>query len=320
MPSNDPINTEAAKQTTPFAKLTFEEAWGALKLLWSEYTWVTRGATLALIVVALLSIAKAFPCLYAPLCLSAPWVEALSSDGMMSLLTLVIALGVGIHLKVRQKRGLLDGAEHYSIGRALAYGYFSNFLIGALLFMEQQSKARALKGKDRLKLRVVFPRTVAELDEFRTSIELDVRAKTKNQPIENIFNLATQTMRRNILVLDRAVATSPGAQDFYLDFPTTLYTVQDYYACWNIWLKEQQESPIGKAEIASMQQKQIDDFFKHLEDLSRSEVGVEAMRKLGVTIDTIKLSQLYENYFVRLGPSEMLEELKNLEQPKAGLV
>lgn len=306
---------DAEGSRTTVSKASFKEIRAAIRLLWKEYTGITRGATLILIVVSFLSITKELECITKPVCIPAGWMSALTSDGMLTLWTLVIALCVGIHLKIRQEKGLLDGAEHYSIGRALAYGYFSNFLVGALLLISKKSEERGLQGDDRLKLRVVFPSTLSELDHFRNTLEQQLRAKTKNLAIDGIYGRATQTLRRNVMVLTTAADETQAAQDFYLDFPTTLYTVQDYFATWNIWLKENGKLPLDEAEIARLQKKQIDDFFRHLEDLSRSDVGVKAVGKLGVDLTKEQLSTLYRDYFTRISTDGISEELNKLASP-----
>lgn len=306
-------NTELVRDVDPkpkIGKAKLSEGWTAFRLLWNEYTWVTRGATLILIFVSFLSITKELDCLTKPVCIPLAWMAALTSDGMLSLWTLIIALCVGIHLKMRQEKGLLDGTEHYNIGRALAYGYFSNFLIGALLWIKKESDARKLQGDDKLKLRVIFPKTLQELDQFRKTLEQELRAKTKNQSIDNVYGLATQTLRRNVLVLTTAASATPAAQDFYLDFPTTLYTVQDYFATWNIWLEKKGKQTNSPAELARLQEKQIADFFRHLKELSESDVGVKAVQKLGVTLDKEALSKLYSDHFENITTTDVSAELE----------
>ena len=310
MPNIEPTHDVGHKLNICKAKLL--EGWTAFLLLWNEYTWVTRGATLILIVVSFLSITKELDCLTEPVCIPLALMTALTSDGMLSLWTLIIALCVGIHLKMRQEKGLLDGTDHYNIGRALAYGYFSNFLVGALLLIREKSKARELSYENRLKLRVIFPKTLEELDQFRKTLEQELRGKTKNESIDMDNGSATQTLRRNVLVLTTAASATPAAQDFYLDFPTTLYTVQDYFKTWNIWLKKEGRPIIEEPELARLQEKHIKEFFDHLEDLSKSDVGVKAVEKLGVNLDMKALSQLYSDYFQKMKTTELIAELEKL--------
>jgi hypothetical protein len=318
--TSNPEPTKDAALARKADKVSLSEGWEAFGRIWDEYTWVTRGATLILIVVSVLSITKAFEWIPKSEYISPRLIEALTSDGMFSLWTLIIALCVGIHLKIRQERGLLDGTEHYNIGRALAYGYFSNFLVGALLLIKKKSEKLGLPHDKRLKLRVIFPSTLQEMDHFRKTLEQELGAKTKNQSIDDVYGLATQTLRRNVLVLSTAASATPDAQDFYLDFPTTLYTVQDYFATWNIWLEEKGKSLIDDVEIARLQQKQIDDFFRHLKELSESDVGVKAVQNLGVTLDKKALSTLYSDYFEKITTTDISEELKKLPVSAAGLI
>ena len=310
MPNIEPTHDVGHKLNICKAKLL--EGWTAFLLLWNEYTWVTRGATLILIVVSFLSITKELDCLTEPVCIPLALMTALTSDGMLSLWTLIIALCVGIHLKMRQEKGLLDGTDHYNIGRALAYGYFSNFLVGALLLIREKSKARKLSYENRLKLRVIFPKTLEELDQFRKTLEQELRGKTKNESIDMDNGSATQTLRRNVLVLTTAASATPAAQDFYLDFPTTLYTVQDYFKTWNIWLKKEGRPIIEEPELARLQEKHIKEFFDHLEDLSKSDVGVKAVEKLGVNLDMKALSKLYSDHFQKMKTTELIAELEKL--------
>ena len=311
-------NTELTQEPCPkpnIGKAKLSEGWTAFVLLWNEYTWVTRGATLILIVVSFLSITKELDCVTKPFCISIAWMTALTSDGMFSLWALIIALCVGIHLKMRQEKGLLDGTQHYNIARALAYGYFSNFLVGALLHIRKRSEALKLAPNNRLKLRVVFPSTLQELDQFRKTLEHEFSAKTKNQSIDGVFVEASQTIRRNVLVLTTAAGETPAGQDFYLDFPTTLYTVQDYFKTWNIWLKQERRRLIPDDEIARLQQRQIKDFFRHLEELSDSDVGVEAVQKLDGTMHKEALRKLYSDHFEKISTTDLSKKLEALATP-----
>ena len=301
-------------------RVKMSEGWNVFLSLWNEYMWVTRGATLFLIVISFLSITKELDCLTKPICIPLAWLTALTSDGMLSLWTLIIALCVGIQLKIRQERGLLDGTDHYNIGRALAYGYFSNFLIGALLVIKEKSEKRDEEKSQKreppcdvkLKLRVIFPKTLQELDQFRKTLEQELLGKTKNQSIDLVNGAATQTLRRNVLVLTTAASATPAAQDFYLDFPTTLYTVQDYFKTWNTYLEKKGRPIIEEAELARLQEKHISEFFGHLEELSKSDVGVKAVEKLGVNLDMKALSKLYSDHFQKMKTTELIAELEKL--------
>lgn len=265
--------------------------------LWNDYPWTTRSATILLAIAALLNMALA-----AELLPSWPLLAAGSSDGALTLLTLLVALGVGLHIKSRQLKGLLDGTDHYDIGRALAFGYFSNFLVPALVLLRGESR----KTGAPLVLRMVFPRNVRELDHFKETIEPALRALAGKRDLEGVYRTGAGVIKRSLLVL--AKAPGKGDDGIFFDFPTTLYTLHDYYETWNLWLEEQDKPPIREQAISDMQEKQIQAFLRHLEDLSRSEVGLQAVAHLGVT-ELPELTQLFDEHFRTIEPRELPELL-----------
>ncbi len=259
---------------------------------------MARAATILLVVSALLNIVLAtgvaetwIPLRWFPESLLA----ALSSDGALTLLTLVIALGVGLYIKERQLKGLLDGTDHYDIGRALAFGYFSNFLVPALILIRGESRTA---GRT-LPFRMVFPRHVKDLDHFKSEVEPALRKLSGKRDLEGVYRVGAGVIKRSLLVISK----SPGGEIFF-DFPTTLYTLHDYYETWNLWLDEQGKPPIREEDIETMQERQIEAFLRHLSDLSRSEVGLKAVAHLGVK-DVAELSDLFDEHFRTVEPREI---------------
>ena len=61
-----------------------------------------------------------------------------------------------------------------------------------------------------------------------------------------------------------------------------------------------------------MQEKHISEFFGHLEELSKSDVGVKAVEKLGVNLDMKALSKLYSDHFQKMKTTELIAELEKL--------
>jgi hypothetical protein len=271
-----------------------------LLALWRDYPWITRAATVLLVLLALLNIILAADDGGAVRQALLDWLPAgllaaLASDGMTTLLTLVIALGIGLHIKQRQLRGLLDGTDHYDIGRALAFGYFSNFLVPALLLIRGESREM---GRP-IPFRMVFPRHVKDLDDFKTSVEPALRALAGKRDLEGVYRSGSGVIKRSLLVLSR----SEGGELFF-DFPTTLYTLHDYYESWNLWLGEQGKPTIDPRAIESMQQSQITAFLRHLGDLSRSQVGLDAVKHLGL-IEVGELTGLFDEHFQTIEPREL---------------
>jgi len=278
----------------------------ALVALIREYTWFTRGATLLLIAAAIVNMAVAAAgdgaCWIGPLCWMPGWLQrVVASDGALTLLTLAIALGVGVHLKVRMSKGLLDASDHYDIGRALAYGYFANFLVAALVLVRNESVRLQLPPGQELKLWMVFPGNVQELDQFIAKVEPSIRQRAGKRDLEGAYRTGGTLIRRSILVISRAQPEE--AAPLFFDFPTTLYTLHDYYQSWNTWQRENRRTLMEEDQIDALEQAQINTFLKHLRDLSRSSAGLHAVRHMGLTGDD--LSQLFENHFEHVHPDRM---------------
>ena len=286
-----------------------------LRALWREYTLFTRAVTLALVGVALMNIAIAYAgpsaCVWEPLCfLPSNWQSVLASDGAATLLTLIIALAVGVHMKVRARQGLLDGSEHYDIGRALAYGYFVNFLAPALLLVHNESRKQMAPSALPLRLWVVFPSTVGELTQFKSDVEPLIRERTRTRELQGVYQTGGTVIQRSLLVVSKQQGEAASGGDCYFDFPTTLYTLHDYYAMWNAWQIEHKNSVINDDVMQEDEQRQMNVFFAQLHNLFNSSVGLKGVNHLGIG-SVAELSTLYNNHFQRVAPEQLLALLSD---------
>lgn len=286
--------------------------------IWNDYPLATRAATVLLVTTAMLNVALAAnggpPIRFGPLrWIPTPVQAALSSDGITTLLSLSVALGIGLHLKQRQLRGLLDGADHYDIGRALAYGYFSNFLVAALLLVRMESRR---KGRT-LVFRMIFPRNIRDLENFKTTVEPAIRELAGKRELEGVYKSGASVIKRSMLIVSRAPGAGPAQDDLLFDFPTTLYTLHDYYQSWNLWLRENGRAELADVTIETMQERQVGAFKRHLSELFHSEVGLQAVRHLGIS-ERDDLTQLFRDHFRDVEPAEMLQLLNQHRGGAAG--
>jgi len=283
----------------------------AFAALWREYTLLTRAVTCGLIAAAGFNIALAVGgetlCLFGPLCwMPAGLQRAIASDGMTTLLTLAIALAVGIHLKARAARGALDGSEHYDIGRALAYGYFINFLVPALLLVRAESDKSVAQGGKRHTLWVVFPSHVSQLETFKKDVAPLIRDRTTERKLEAAHRTGAGVIRRSLLVMSRlpGAAQDEAQGDVFFDFPTTLYTMHDYYLMWNEWQKEHRKTEIDATVLREDEERQLNAFFVQLDRLFLSSpLVLETVKALGVTGQD-DLADLH-GYFERVTPAAL---------------
>ncbi|MFT3778087.1 MAG: hypothetical protein QM772_07385 [Ottowia sp.] len=251
-------------------------SWQAFKLLLDDYHWITKLLTVLLAACCMLGAVVAYsaPGALGRAIASVNWSSVenmLVSDSFRMLLTLLIALLVGVSIKRRQMAGLLDGDEHYTIGRALAYGYFKNFLVGALLLARE-------KGR---KLYVFKPDSVADLRTFETE-DWPKLADLIQPRTEEIVtgHSGRKPLTRRVVVVG---AAGIGGEEVWIDFPTTLFTVGDYYASWNRWLSANGRPTVNEPRRRKLEQTQIDDFFRHLKLLMEKDIGYEAVADSGIT-------------------------------------
>jgi hypothetical protein len=154
-------------------------------------------------------------------------LRALGSGDTETLLALMLALFVAIRFYQRADAGTLDGDEHYNVARALAFGYFKNFLVPALRLAEQDNEH----------LYVFCPQSMDDLTAYSTEIEPRVRSLFDHdwQPV--VPQPEHGAPRRTVLVVRRRrepITTGEGpTAPFMFDAPTALFTVQDFYAALN---------------------------------------------------------------------------------------
>ena len=273
-----------------------------------DYHWSTKTVTAALAVFAVIGTMGAYlgqPLTqYVGLAETHPAVrleKALVSDPFLMLLTLLVALFVGIAIKRHQLLGKLDGADHYTIGRALAYGYFKNFLVGALLVVQA-------KGE---KLHVFKPRNVDDLKTFEREVwpKLQPELKTHTVEVTQVARFGSQPLTRRIIVIG-GVGGASGL--LYFDFPTTLFTVADYYEAWNEWCVRNKRAFIALDRLAGYQQQQINDFFRHLHELvtgtdDAEPVGPKAVQEHGLSAE--QLQELFRNHLVEVSLDDLRQRL-----------
>ncbi len=287
--------------------------------LWNEYTVFTKFVTGALVFASLsqiaISVAGPDVCVWAPVCvLPVKLQSAIASEGARNILELAIVLAVAVHLKVRARRGLLDGSEHYDIGRALAYGYFVNFLVPALLLVRAESRSRNTPSTSPLLLWVVFPSTVGELDKFKNEVEPVIRQRTGTRSLQSVYQTGGTVIQRTLLVVSKHPGGTGSEGERFFDFPTTLYTVHDYYAMWSKWQREHKNTLVDSAVWMEDEQIQINVFFAQLHNLFTSDVGLKAVAHLGIS-STAELSSLYTDHFKRVAPDQLINLLNESVAP-----
>ena len=219
--------------------------------------------------------------------------------------TVIGALLIAVSIKRRQEAGLLDGDEHYDIGRALAYGYFKNFLVGALILAQEK----------RRKLYVFKPGSVADLRAFENEVWPEAARKIQPRAEEMDFSArgrSTPLVRRIVVI----GSTTGAGEELWMDFPTTLFTVGDYYESWNRWLKDNNRPYVARRQQAEFEQKQINAFFRHLRLLISTDIGRKAVEEFGLTTD--ELVAMQTECYVELSLQRFRAQLQQVEAPPAG--
>jgi hypothetical protein len=276
--------TEPTQPAASWWKQTYE-AFSALR---KDYHWPTELVTVSLVALTLLAALDVY--IGSTLAQQAGLAEGhwavrlektLTSDPFRMLLTLLIALFVGIVIKRQQTRGKIGGADDYSIGRALAYGYFKNFLVGALLAVQARGGT----------LHVFRPASVRDLQDFEQHIWPALQNGRQTRVVEAIDATASgsKPLKRRVIVIEGFDASGL----MYFDFPTTLFTVADYFAVWNQWLIERERPPIAEDALPGYHQKQIDDFFNELDKLVHSDFGLNAVKEFGLSSNDLR--QLFKD-------------------------
>lgn len=276
-------------------------SWRAFKLLLDDYHWVTKAASLLLIFSCLLGV---FVVSFGAGVLDTlvGWVswkrieDVLISESFRTLLTLLIALLVGVSIKRRQLEGLLDGDDHYNIGRALAFGYFKNFLVGALLIAKRNNTV----------LQVFRPQSVGELRRFEEEVwpRIDSSVHAKPREIDSSLTANKKPLARRIIIVQSIQSGRQG--ELWLDFPTTLFTIGDYYQSWNRWLARERKAMVSSANLNKFEGRQIAEFFRHLEILMRDGIGLQAVDDYQLSAS--ELAALFDKQLVLLS----LDDLEKL--------
>lgn len=294
--------------------------WYVLRAISREYNWLAKLATVLLLVAAFISIAmQAYPefarlCIWQPVCVLPPgFYAAMASDGMLTFLTLMIALGVAVELRLRQYRGGVDEAG-YNIGRALAYGYFSNFLLPTMLLARSETQRLGLPPDKAIRLSVVYPANVSALKAFHANVEPQIRDFLKTRDLEGSYPSGAGFLKRRVLVVSRAPGVGDGS-DMFFDFPTTLYTLGDYYASWNEWRVSEGRAPDDAGVLDELQQVQVNNFFAELRRLCEDGGGLEVAERFG--LDRSALRSLYQQHFRHAEPSVLWEQLRSAASPAA---
>ena len=196
---------------------------------------------------------------------------------METLLALVLALFVAVRFYQRADAGTLDGDEHYNVARALAFGYFKNFLVPALRLAE----------RDNEQLYLFCPRSMADLNDYSTEIEPQVRSLFDHEWQPVVPHPVQGAPRRTVLVVRRRrepLVTSDGpAVPFMFDAPTALFTVQDFYAALNRRRQDDGAEPLSQQNVLRYQNQQIESFFRHLALLFQADYGWPAVHDVVAT-------------------------------------
>ena len=246
--------------------------------LWQDYHWPVK-LTLALIVVSSLWAASVagWPRLGANL---PPLVQALASDAARTLLTFIIAFMIAVNFYIRARKGVLDGDEHYNVARALAFGYFKNFLVPAL-----QLARRA--GRE---LQLFKPASMTELQQYSREMEPRLRKLFDHEWMPLVEAPAPGgPPRRTVLALQAPrEGAPPGERPFFFDAPTALFTVIDFYDALNRRREEDGKEPIGVDTVRRYQNGQIDSFFRHLSFLFETDAGLSAVGDIVPTAEGLR--------------------------------
>lgn len=239
----------------------------ALADFWRDYHWPTK-LTLALILISCVwgMAVAGWPELDAS---TPPWVRALASDAFRTILTFIIALLIAVNFYMRARRGVLDGDEHYNIARALAFGYFKNFLVPALKLSQHHEHD----------LQVFRPATIEELRDYSRQVEPVLRQLFEHEwlPVVEAPEPGGPP-RRTVLALQAPKDPKLSEERaFFFDAPTALFTVSDFYNALNRRRVDDGKEPISAETVTRYQNGQIDSFFQHLRFLFRNEAGLEAV-------------------------------------------
>lgn len=260
--------------------LSWQAVQEALADLWRDYHWPVK---LLFALVVLSSIWAASIVGWPEWDANTPrWLKAVASDPFRNLLTLIIAFLVAVNFYMRARRGVLDGDEHYNVARALAFGYFKNFLVPAL----QLAKNRNCQ------LQIFRPETMQDLQRYTSKLQQRILDAMQPQWLPLVEQPRPGgPPRRTVLALQSPRADQQHAETaFFFDAPTALFTVEDFYKALNRRREDSGKQPLNEATLCRYQNGQIDSFFSHLEFLFATAPGLAAVAD--IVTDQQQLLQL----------------------------
>jgi len=250
----------------------------ALADLWRDYHWPVKLVFILIMASSLWATAVVgWPELDAT---TPRWLRMLASDPLRYLLSVLIGFLIAINFYMRARRGILDGDEHYNVARALAFGYFKNFLVPAL----QLARAHGCK------LQVFRPSSMTDMQQYMRHLQPRILATLQPSWLPLVEQpVADGPPRRTVLALQSPSATADMDQ-FFFDAPTALFTIVDFYAALNRRRCDNEKPPLDAATIERYQNGQIDSFFNHLYYLFSHTAGFEAVAD--IVTDAVELSEL----------------------------
>ncbi|GAB4115778.1 MAG: hypothetical protein Tsb0027_06470 [Wenzhouxiangellaceae bacterium] len=250
----------------------------ALADLWRDYHWPVKLVFSLIILSSLWATALVgWPELDAGI---PRWLRMLASDPLRYLLSVLIAFLIAINFYMRARRGILDGDEHYNVARALAFGYFKNFLVPAL----QLARGHGCK------LQIFRPNSMTDMQQYMRQLQPRILAALRPSWLPLVEQPAPDgPPRRTVLALQEPSAKANTAQ-FFFDAPTALFTIVDFYAALNRRRCESEKAPLDEATIQRYQNGQIDSFFNHLDYLFKHSAGFDAVAD--IVTDAGELSEL----------------------------
>jgi len=215
-------------------------------------------------------------------------IRALASDPARNLMTFVIAFLIAVNFYIRARRGILDGDEHYNVARALAFGYFKNFLVPALQLARRNQRT----------LQVFRPSSMDELQRYSRELEPRLRERFEHDWLPLVEAPAPGgPPRRTVLALQSPRSDKvSGGQPFFFDAPTALFTVTDFYNALNRRREDAGKEPLNPETVRRYQNGQIDSFFQHLAFLFDTAAGYAAVCDIVTTAEelTSLSSQLHQ--------------------------
>jgi len=203
---------------------------------------------------------------------TAPIIRALASDPARNLMTFVIAFLIAVNFYIRARRGVLDGDDHYNVARALAFGYYKNFLVPALQLARRAER----------ELQVFKPSSMEELRQYSTQLEPRLRKLFEHEWMPLIEAPAPGGPPRRTVLALQSPRRGTAVEDppFFFDAPTALFTVNDFYDALNRRRVDDGKEPINPETVRRYQNGQIDSFFRHLAFLFDTEAGLAAVRDI----------------------------------------